>query len=160
MTDAASAIASVIASVKQGNTVHFYTDGAWSLYQLVTALTEVSGDCIMYTSTYSMSETSARAMQKLKAEKVIREIHCLIDNRSESRSAESMQLLHSVADTCTLLPCHAKVTVLLGKEVSVCVLSSANWTENKRMECGIVTTDPTACAFHMQWMTDKSKEHE
>jgi hypothetical protein len=151
-------ILSIIEVVKNGHCSHFFTDGAWSLYELLIALIEVSGPAVMYASTYAMSETSTRCIQKLKQSGMIKQLHCLIDDRAETRSAASLQLLTAIADTCTLARTHAKVTVLEGAKTSVLILTSANYTENKRLECGIVLTDPTACSFHKDWILNRLKK--
>lgn len=148
----AEVVADIVACMKNGRTVHFYTNGAWSMYELLVGLTEITGPCKVYLSTYALSETSARALHMLQNTGIIKELHCLIDNRIDTRSAGSFQLLQAIADRCVLAACHAKATVIVGKDVSVCIIGSANYTENKRIECGMGTTDRDACDFHMNWI--------
>lgn len=152
----ANGIMDIIGKVRQGMTAHYVTDGAWSLYQLLIAAIDITGPAVMYTSTYAMSETSARCIANLKDAGLISGIHCVIDDRVDTRSAGSLQLLRSIADSCALVKCHAKATVLQGKSISLLILGSANYTENKRLEIGIVTTNPDACEFHKNWIITKT----
>ena len=149
---AANGLVQIADKLKLGQMVHFFTNGAWSQHELLIALTEVCGPCDMYVSTYAMSETGARTICKLKDAGVIKSLHTIIDNRSDTRKAESLQLLQSISTRCVLVPCHAKVTVLVGKNLTVTILGSANYTENNRIETGIATTNADAGMFHLNWM--------
>lgn len=148
----AAVILDICRQLGTGNDVHFFTDGAWSMYELLIALTGLTGQCKAYLATYAMSETSARALSQLREHGIVTELHCLIDNRTDTRSAGSLQLLQSISNSCVLAACHAKVTLLVGKKLSLVLIGSANYTENKRLECGFVTSNTDACNFHQQWI--------
>lgn len=148
----AEIITEIVKGLTAGNEMHFFTTGAWSQHELLIALTEITGPCKIYLSTYALSETSARTLQLLKQNATLQELHCLIDNRVDTRSAGSLQLLQSISDSCVLSACHAKATVLVGSYLSVAVIGSANYTENNRLECGLATTDQDACDFHRNWI--------
>lgn len=145
----------IISLVNDGNTVHFMTDGAWSQHQLVMSLIfTLTGPAHLLASTYALSETSARCLCKLKDERQIKTMSFLIDNRVETRTAGSLQLLQQLSDKVVMDACHAKATVIIGERLSVVITGSANWTENRRKEIGSITCHPAAVAFHRKWISD------
>lgn len=148
----AEGIMDIINQVKAGHCVHYFTYGAWSLFELLIAATEITGPANIYLSTYAMNETSARAFAKLKDDRIVNEMYCIIDDRAEVRSAASLQLLRSLCNSWAMVRCHAKVTVLEGVKYSVVISGSANYTENKRLESGMIIADKAAAGFHKGWI--------
>lgn len=142
----------VLQKVKDLNTVHVWTDGAWSMHQLLSGLLLQVGASDVWMSTYALSETSVRTMHKLKEDGLIKSLQCVIDNRVDTRSAASFQFFKSIADRVVLADCHAKVTILLGGRRNLIVIGSANYTENKRMEVGMISDDWALCQFHKEWI--------
>lgn len=136
-------------------TVHYQTKGAWSMYQLLQSLMMDAGESIVYLSTYAISETAMRMLANMKHEGLLKELHCLIDNRVETRTAKSLQLMMAMADHYKLIACHAKVTLIEGENRSYCVVGSANYTENKRIEAGFVSSNPDIIMMHKTWMLDE-----
>ena len=47
---------------------------------------------------------------------------------------------------------HAKVTVIRSPAGSVTITGSANWTQNPRIEQGVITLDPACADFHISWI--------
>lgn len=157
----ASAIIDVIKPLIEGDKdVHFFSAGTWNLHSLLLALTEVTGPAVMYCSTYAMCEAAARTITMMIDSGQLKAFHCIVDNRIDTRTAGSLQLLRSIATTFAMAPCHAKATVLCGSQRSVLVLGSANYTENKRIEIGMATTTPEACSFHRDWIVKTIKENK
>lgn len=141
-----------IDAMRQSNVCHFYSDGAWSMHQLLVALLELSGPCKLYISSFAMSETAVRTLHSLKDAGLVKKLHCVIDNRVETRSAGSLQLLRGISDRLALRACHAKITILEGEHCQMLVSGSANYTENKRMEVGYIERGDAASNFHKQWI--------
>lgn len=148
----ASDIIKIVEQVNEKPIVHFWTDGAWSMHQLLSGLLKLVGSSDVWMSTYALSETSVRAMHKLMEEGLIQSLYCVIDNRVDTRSAASFQFFNSIADRVVLADCHAKVTILLGGRRNLIVIGSANYTENKRMEVGMISDDWALCQFHKEWI--------
>lgn len=142
----------IVAQIKGNDSCHFYTDGAWNMHQLLVGLLEITGAAHIYLSSFAMSETAVRTIHSLQDIGVIKSLHCVIDNRVETRSAGSLQLLKSISSSISLRPCHAKTTVIEGELCSLVIIGSANYTENKRMEVGFVDSNPETCAFHKSWI--------
>lgn len=87
----ASDITTIMEQINENPIVHFWTDGAWSMHQLLSGLLQLVGASDVWMSTYALSETSVRAMHKLMEEGLIQSLYCVIDNRVDTRSAASFQ---------------------------------------------------------------------
>lgn len=147
-TIGATMLANIKTTLDKGHDAFFYTNGAWSMYELLVMLCEHEGGAIVYISSYAMSETSARVLAKLKEVGTIEQLYILIDNRVDTRSPGSLQLLQQVADQIVLTSCHAKLTLIFQKEANTLILGSANYSENKRLETGMATRNAAAIEFY------------
>lgn len=155
----ASIIIDIVRKAAQGEVVHYMTNGGWSHYQLIVALQELTGPADLYVSSYAMSEASVRCLAMMQEQGLLRHIYAVIDNRIETRTAGSLQLLKSICSGIALVSCHAKVSVLDADNKRVLVMGSANYSENKRIETGIVTTSYEPCAFHKTWIKEQIQQH-
>lgn len=144
-------VALIVKECNSAELCHYYSDGAWSLHQLLIGLLSISGNANVYISSFAMSETAVRTISALQESGAIKSLHCVIDNRVETRSAGSLQLLKSISTRIALRACHAKVTLLYGEKCNIAIIGSANYTENKRMEVGFVSKNKETCDFHKQW---------
>jgi hypothetical protein len=142
----------LVESVQLHEHTHFYTDGAWNMHQLLIGLIGIAGKSDVYLSSFAMSETAVRALLGLQDVGLIKSLHCVIDNRVETRSAGSLQLLKSISNRIVLRACHAKVTIIEGEHLDLVILGSANYTENKRMEVGVITKSESVSRFHKEWI--------
>jgi hypothetical protein len=143
----------LVDAVTGQQTMHYVTGGEWSMYELFIAMLERSGKAKVFISSYAFSDHSARILATLRNENRISELICILDNRVDVRSASALTILKNCSTYCRLVSTHAKVTVVEGEEESFVVVGSANYTENKRYEAGIITTDPDAIEFHKRWIT-------
>lgn len=143
----------------QSKGVMFVNKGFWDMHDLLLLLLDISGPVHLTFSSYAISETAARVFAKLKSEKVLLSMRCVIDNRIDTRSAGSLQLLRSIADHITLCACHAKITLLHNADVHYTVVGSANYTENKRFEAGFISNSFSDFLFHKNWLDAAMQEY-
>jgi hypothetical protein len=141
-----------------GCLVWWVSDGDWSMHELLMALIEKTGPAHVSISSYAMGETPARILAQLKQQRAILSLSCVLDDRIDVRSAGSLQLIKSICDEINLLKTHAKVTLLMNEHWQVTVVGSANYTENKRFETGIITTDQSAYEFNNTWIRKALKD--
>lgn len=142
----------VLQLVEPGKTVHWCSDGAWSMHDLLIGLLGITGAADVYISSYAMGETSARILARLKNEGLVKKLYCVLDNRVDVRTAGSLQLIKGIADAYSLIDTHAKVTLIHNDVFKITVVGSANYTENERYEAGIITMDATAFELHQPWI--------
>lgn len=142
----------VVKMIEPGKTVHWVSNGDWSMHELLMALLEMTGPAYVHMSTYAFSEKPARVIADLVASKQILGLWCLIDSRVDVRSASALSLVQSCARECRLIDTHAKVTVVSTNDRQFVVIGSANYTTNKRFEAGVIIEDFEAAVFHQKWI--------
>lgn len=125
----------------------FIADGSWSLYDFLIYMSYRTDGTTrrynLYISTYSMTELSARILATLHANGIAMNVTLLMDYKAPMRYPEVDALLKSFAKVY-YTQIHAKMMVIehvdmAGGKISLC--GSANWTKNKRVECGTISTD-------------------
>ena len=133
--------------------ITWVTAGEWSMHQMLLALLDITGAARVMISSYAMGETPARILAGLKDDKLITELYCVLDDRVDVRNAKSLQLIKNICDGFALVSCHAKVTLIQNELWTVTVIGSANYTENKRYECGIISHCPNVYELNRRWMS-------
>jgi len=142
----------VISLVQQKINVYWVSDGNWSMHQMLMALLDITGPAEVHISSYAMSETPARYLVQLKEAGLISKLYCVIDNRVDTRTAGTYQVIMSIADDYALIDTHAKVTVIMNDDWKIAVIGSANYTENKRYEAGIISCTEEAVNLQLRWL--------
>lgn len=148
----------VLSLVAPETTVFWVSNGNWSMHQLLMALLDRTGPADVMISSYAMSETPARILSQLKEKRIITTLRCVLDNRVDVRSAGSLQVMKSICDELSLIDTHAKVTLIKNDYWMVAVVGSANYTENKRYEQGVVTTCTNAYQLSERWILKALKD--
>jgi len=143
---------SVIDLIAADSCVYWVSNGDWSMHELLTALLSVTGTADVYISTYALGETPGRIVTQLKTSGMIRKLYTIIDSRVDVRTAGSFQLINAISDKMVLVDTHAKVTAIVSDTMKLAVIGSANYTENKRYECGIITTNADAVDMQIEWI--------
>lgn len=142
----------VIKLIKPEANVLWVSDGKWSAHQLLMALLNITGTADVYISSYAMSETPARHLVKLRETGIIRSLFCVLDNRVDTRTAGTLQIVKSICNDYALVDTHAKVTLLQNSLWNIAVIGSANYTENNRYEAGIISCTEAAVYLQLKWI--------
>lgn len=154
----ANELQTVVSLVDHSNIVFWKSEGDWSMHQMLLALLNLSGPADVYISSYAMGETPARVIAQLVESGVILSLNCVLDNRIEVRTAGSLQLIRSICTNYALIDTHAKVTIIQNADWNLCVIGSANYTENKRFEAGTLCNDHAAAELHISWIMKAIKD--
>ena len=134
----------IIGVIEPGHVCTFWSVGDWSLYQLVEKLLEQTGPGTeLYLATWSISELSARKLLGWVEEGKVSKIVGVIDYRSKNRHPAAFHLAKNVFSKIKIAYCHAKVTALIGGGHNITINGSANWTENPRLESGVIINSKT-----------------
>lgn len=131
-------------------THHFFSTGTWSAHELLEHLLSLTGPAVVTLAVWSISEVGARSIVQLKESGQITELRALFDYRSNVRHPGALALVRQACDEVRTLPCHAKCTVIRGKDWTVMMNGSSNYTRNPRAEAGYITTLPEICDFYEQ----------
>jgi hypothetical protein len=147
-----SILEEVIKQVGPGASIHYMTSGKWSTHDLVAQLLLITGPADLYFSTFSLSEFVVRQLYELIERKMVRSIHALLDNRVK---VGSLQFATNIFTTIGRAHCHAKVTVLKNERWGIAIVGSANYTNNPRIEAGVISADMAAADFHINWINNE-----
>lgn len=151
-------LSSVVKLIEPRVTIYWVSNNDWSMHELLLAILNITGEAEVYISSYAMSETPARILAQLKSSGMITKLHSVLDNRIDVRTAGSYQLIKSISDEIVLVDTHAKVTVVENASWKVAVIGSANYTENKRYEAGVLTLNEAAVNMQLDWMKKALKD--
>ena len=152
------ALKQVLPQKIEPNTVHhFVSKGDWSLWELVEYLLGGIDSAELFFSTWSISELSARKLVEWLDEGKLTGLHAVLDYRARNRHPEAFHLAkHNIADL-RVTNCHAKVAVLVHSGGILSVVGSANWTENPRIEAGMISAIESTGKMHLQWIKEVLK---
>lgn len=136
--------------------VHWVSRAEWSAIDLLLSiLAKHDLAPTIYMSTYAFSEKPARVLANLLDEGKISLLYCVIDSRVDVRSQSALQLIKGCATKLVMADTHAKVTTIIYPEHRYTIVGSANYTSNKRIEAGIVSTCAEVSMFHYKWIADE-----
>ena len=124
------------------------------MHELLTYLLEQSGPADVYISTWTLKEEPARILYALKQSGAIRNLYFVFDYRIRTLDAKHFDFIEKFATGYVLTKCHAKVMVIDGERLKASVVSSANMSNNPRIECGYIMGNEHSMNFHKQWIMD------
>lgn len=133
--------------------IEFCTAGEFSFHHLIEALLEITGPADLYLSTWTIKEDPARVLASLKQKGVIKSLYCVFDHRVRTLDAKHFHFVEKVATSISLTQCHAKAAVLLGEKMNVVITTSANMSNNPRIEIGRISALSGSVLFHLDWMS-------
>lgn len=141
-----------LGEVEMGKTIHYVSDGAWSMHELLGYLLKITGTAQVYIVTWTMTEIPARSLLMLKKDGLISHLSCIIDDRVRTRTPKSFQLLEQTCDRLLEKKCHSKNVVIINENWQIAVVATANFSKNPRIESGVITCDRDITEFHENWI--------
>ena len=141
-------IEDVISDLVIGSNIHFACMVEWSCHELLHYILQHTGPAKVYIATWSISEGGARYLSELILNNQITELHGLFDYRSNNRHPSAFHLAKQHCSTLRLFPNHAKVTCIINDKWSICINGSANYTNKKRIEAGVISVNNGVAEMH------------
>ncbi len=133
----------------------YVSGGRWSAHELRAYVLQQTGPAKVYMSTWAMSEDSSRMLLAGIESGLITELNCIFDRRLPVRKPGIMQLAKQLCTRISLVDCHAKVTVITNNQWGVTIIGSANDTNNKRIEAGVIITNRGIAQWNASWMMEQ-----
>lgn len=136
--------------------VHFISAGEISLHKLIEHLcSRHPGETAeLWLSTWTIKEAAARTILQLKESNAIKDIKAVFDYRIKTTDSKTFHFLEKHFAQYALTKNHAKVIVLDFVSAQYTIVTSANLSNNPRIESGLISTDPLLAQFHITWMRD------
>lgn len=145
-------IEEVFGDLNNETDLHYITAGAWSTHDLIDYIIDKIGPAELTACTWSVSSPAHEKLIKMLNLGKITKLNMLLDWRIHQRGKGVAVWLKQYADNFKVSNCHAKVSVLESKTHAISIVGSANWTNNPRIECGILSTSPQIAQFHKNWI--------
>jgi hypothetical protein len=144
----------VIGTIKMGSDIHFVSAGEWSSHDLLFHILKQTGPADVYFATWSMTEISIMKILKGIESGLILNIKAILDWRVMVRTPDVYELIKYNIRGFKTTTCHAKITVVQNKKWSVVFLGSANYTNNPRIEAGVISCNVETANFHIDWINN------
>lgn len=140
--------------LKPNRHIDFCTAGELSIHQFLQYALTVTGPADVYISSWAIKEEPARVLLFLKETGKIKQLFGVFDYRIKTLDAKHFHLIEKAMSQYALTKNHAKVVVISGQNLSICIVSSANLSNNPRIEAGFISTCKPTIEFHKKWMDD------
>jgi hypothetical protein len=134
--------------------IDFCTAGELSIHQFIQYALTVTGPADVYISSWAIKEDPARVLLFLKETGKIKKLFGVFDYRIKTLDAKHFHLIEKSFNQYALTKCHAKVVVIESETLCLVIVSSANLSNNPRIECGFISTIDKTVQFHKAWMTE------
>lgn len=148
----------VIGPVNPNESIHFASLGDWSTHDLLFYLLQISGPASVFFTTWAISEYAIRQLYNFIQEGLILELHGIFDYRNGVRKPAELQFLQQITTNIKPAKCHAKVTVIINDAWGICIVGSANYTRNPRIEAGVICSEKSVAEFHRDWIIKELNE--
>ncbi len=151
---ASELIKNLFGKIVPGEIIEFCTAGEFSMHQLLQYLLSCTGPADVYLSTWTIKEEPARILYSLIKEGYIKNIYCVLDYRIRTLDAKHFDFIKQMLTSYKLTKCHAKTIAVHGERLSLSVVSSANLSNNPRIETGYINCTENSMLFHKGWIMD------
>lgn len=118
-----------------------YLDNGIQLYDIIEWILKYTGSADVVVLTFSLSEEFIRKVYQLKQSGQIKNITVILDFKAIQKTEKLIRLAGNVFDRLIYAKTHAKIVLVNGDPIRVCVSGSQNATRGNREESGIITTN-------------------
>lgn len=144
-------------SIEKNIAYHFASGGVWSTHELLFHLLSIVGPANVFIATWSITEEPARMLVAGLNSGIINSMYGIFDVRVRRRSPETYAFAkHNFCQAKTSI-LHAKVTVIENENWKISIVGSSNYTNNPRIEAGVISTHDATAEFHKAWILEELK---
>lgn len=131
-----------IGEIMQNQTKPFFSEGLWSMHDLMLYLLEITGPAKIWLSTFSISEAAIRALHLAIEKGFITESHCLFDHTIRKHKLQLLFFASNTVSDISISANHSKLILIENDSWKISVVGSANMTPNPRKEAGVIFSVP------------------
>ena len=142
-----------IGQITPGSRQYFVADGTWSLFELIEYIISQIGPSHMHLTSFSISEDSIRSLLHLKQTGAIKTLEGLFDHSLRKTKSPLLYFADEVFDNMGIIANHSKIVLFHSHKYQVSLLASANLGRNRRLEAGVIETDPLVYQFFLNAFT-------
>lgn len=135
---------------------HIPSKGAFSLHEMVAYLAWRTGPCTMYLTSYGVSAEPLAQVFEMCRDGRIKKLRLFLDSRVPRECPEAHQLCLSPPDNAIVRfgKNHSKLVVMANGSRALMMQTSANLTNNPRLESYIISTNAQAARFTASFIRD------
>jgi hypothetical protein len=138
--------------IQQNACIEFVTHGAWSSHQLFEKIINITGPAHICIATWAISQKPMEKLEKLKREGKILSLSGFLERKIPTHNAKTFGYAQVIFDEIFLTANHAKVMLFENEIWNISVISTANWTINRRTEVGEIFCNADSVQFQKKWM--------
>jgi len=154
----AKALKKTIGELSENEICIYVSNGAWGTPQMVAYFIDLYGKSDLYLTTWSIGNDAIEKLKRLINAGLIGKFVVRLDERIQKLNPHAFHVLSALPDKLIFSRIHAKVIVLESKNMSLSIVTSANFTRNPREECGTIFTQKEVANFLKEWIqTEKLK---
>jgi hypothetical protein len=133
-----------IGIIKQNNYLPYFSDGSWSMHELLEYIIAQVGPSDVNLTAFSISEESVRSLFFLQEDNMIRNLNCIFNKEIRRFKTDLSFFAQKVCKNIHLANIHAKLILIKNDLWSIAIVSSQNFSNNKRYEAGMIISN-TEC---------------
>lgn len=137
-----------VGPITQNQIKPFFSEGLWSMHDLMLYLLEITGPAKVLLSTFSISEAAIRSINLAIEKGFITEIHCLFDHTIRKHKLGLLFFASNIVSDIAITSNHSKLILIENDEWNISVVGSANMTPNPRKEAGVIFTTASTFDFY------------
>lgn len=144
----------LIPELLQDRHYHIPSRGDWSLHHMLQFLLGRIGPAKVWVSSWGITQEPLDQVLRLLDSGAITELAVLFDSRVKLQCPQAFQLLIGRTDRVRvrLVKNHSKLLALVNDESAITVVSSANLTQNERLEYYVICTERALTEHTIGWM--------
>lgn len=140
--------------IKYNACIEFVTHGAWSSHQLFEKIINIIGPAHICIATWAISQKPMEKLEKLKREGKILSLSGFFERKIPTHNSKTFGYAQVIFDEIFLTANHAKVMLFENDNWNISIISTANWTINRRTEVGAIFCNKDSVNFQKKWMNE------
>lgn len=145
-------IESKFGKLEQNKTLHFVSGGLWSLTDIVHYTLKNTGRARLIGYSWSFTAPAAQKLIHLKSIGLIEEMSFLLDCSMSKWSKGAVSIIEPHCQRVATMQIHAKGFVIWNDNWRVSCVTSMNFSNNPRIEAGILSTEKAVFDFSKIWV--------
>lgn len=146
----ANDVLDILPELEPDTCLFYHTTGRWSTHQLVKTVINHVGPSDITLTTWAITEKPLRTLLDMKQKGKIKRLTGLLEHKIKSHSSKSYAFAKEFFDEVRLTKIHAKITIISNPDWSITILGSSNWTINRRIEAGVLSTQKEIFDFYQK----------
>lgn len=131
---------------------HIPSKANWSLHEMLGYILRHTGPAKVWITSWGITQEPLQKVMDMQRAGLITEINALFDGRVKLQCPDAYQLMLAGTARVRLTKNHSKVIVVRNAQWGVTVITSANLTQNVRLEYYVICTHATIADWNSSWI--------